>query len=214
MSYSEGGTDYPLDYGTPLPAPGAGRLVVNGWVGTAGRRSTLWLDEPSGPMVAVVFQHQSRFGVAGHYDEGQTLGWSGASASGRDYGGQVHLHIHGLNAGGKRVDFTLYSANSAVASFDTSVLDTSKPVTPLRKENTMRLVAGQPSNRRVALGELTWQVLPGEQASHSAHVWESPSGGPAHGEPLVIDDATLDLEIGQIQQRRAQLARAFNSLRA
>ncbi len=76
----------------------------------------------------------------------------------------------------------------------------------------MRVVVGQPSNRRVAVGELTWQELPGEQASYSAHIWESAPGSNAAGEPLVISDTNLDLEIGQIQKRRAQLAEAFKAM--
>lgn len=76
----------------------------------------------------------------------------------------------------------------------------------------MRVVAGYPSNRRFALGELTYQELPSDQASHSAHIWESNPGGRGVGEPLVVDDADLDLEVGQIQKRRAQLAKAFKDL--
>lgn len=127
MSYSLGGIDYPLGYGTPIAAPAAGTLHVydgsgeyqTGWVGSAGRRSILYLDQPftrtnpyleqnegSGQMVAIVFQHQSQFGVAGqHYAEGDIVGYSGASANGSDYGGDVHLHVHGLNSAGQRVDF-------------------------------------------------------------------------------------------------------------
>lgn len=128
MSYSLGGIDYPLNYGTPLVAPAAGTLHTSGgtgefqagWVGTAGRRSILTLDasvarqpgrpleqnEGDGDMIAVVVQHQSAFGVDHtHYDSGAVFGYSGASASGDDYGGQVHLHVHGLNASGQRVDF-------------------------------------------------------------------------------------------------------------
>ncbi|GAA2447847.1 hypothetical protein [Agromyces soli] len=130
VSYSAGGTDYPLEYGTALPAPAAGTLRTSGgsgewaagWYGAAGRRSILMLDTPAprrkpaeaappeggGDMVAIVFQHQSEFGAARHYAEGETLGWSGASADGADYGGDVHLHVHGLNASGQRVDFTKF----------------------------------------------------------------------------------------------------------
>ena len=78
--------------------------------------------------------------------------------------------------------------------------------------DVMRIVAGQPSNRRFALGELTYQELPMDQASHSAHIWESQPGGKGTAEPMLIDDADLDLEIGQIQKRRAQLADAFKHL--
>lgn len=126
MSYSLGGIDYPLPYGTNLKAPAAGTLHTSGgsgeyragWVGSAGRRSILILDadfarvnptleqnEGTGPMHAIVFQHQSEFGTDGqHYAIGDVLGKSGASANGDDYGGDVHLHVHGLTAGGQRVD--------------------------------------------------------------------------------------------------------------
>ncbi|PPG36340.1 hypothetical protein [Rathayibacter sp. AY2B5] len=129
-SYSAGGIDYPLGYGTPLRAPAAGTLRTSGGsgeyaagsVGSAGRRSILILDQPlnrilpaagyppeaAGPMVAIVVQHQSRFAAAQHYDEGAVIGWSGASANGADYGGDVHLHVHGLDGAGRRVDFTKF----------------------------------------------------------------------------------------------------------
>lgn len=129
-SYSAGGTDLPLPYSTPIPAPASGILRTSGgsgewaagWVGSAGRRSILSLDQPlarhtprqssppegDGPMTAIVFQHQSRFGPEGHYDITKILGWSGASANGQDYGGDVHLHWHGLNAQGQRVRIESY----------------------------------------------------------------------------------------------------------
>jgi hypothetical protein len=124
-SYSAGGTDLPLGYGTVLPAPASGILRISGgsgewacgWVGSAGRRSILTLDTPvyrhtprrsrpfeaEGPLVAIVYQHQSAFGRAGWHPEGSAIGWSGASASGSDWGGDVHLHWHGLDASGNRL---------------------------------------------------------------------------------------------------------------
>lgn len=95
-----------------------------GWVGTAGRRSILMFETPiprpisaprrnsppegTGSMVAIVIQHQSAFGIHSGsnliYGENQgPIGWSGASASGQDIGGDTHLHWHGLNAAGQRV---------------------------------------------------------------------------------------------------------------
>ena len=124
-SYSAGGTDYPLAYGTRIPAPASGILRTSGgsgewacgWVGTAGRRSILSLDKPisrrtprrsspfeaEGPMVAIVLQHQSAFGAIGWHAEGTDIGVTGASASGSDWGGDVHLHWHGLDASGNRL---------------------------------------------------------------------------------------------------------------
>lgn len=132
MSYSLGGIDYPLSYGTGVKAPAAGTLHTSGgsgeyqtgWVGSAGRRSILYLDsdfprvnptmetgEGSGPMHAIVFQHQSKFGTNGkHYNMGDVCGVSGASADGQDYGGDVHLHVHGLTTGGQRVDLLNFIA--------------------------------------------------------------------------------------------------------
>lgn len=133
-SYSLGGLDYPLPYGTELPAPANGTLQTSGgagewaagWVGSAGRRSILHLDsayprlhgfsessgraiDHEGDLVAIVFQHQSAFGTDGqHYNLGEICGVSGASANGSNYGGEVHLHVHGLNALGQRMDFTKF----------------------------------------------------------------------------------------------------------
>lgn len=120
LSYSDGGTDYPLGYNTDLPAPAAGTLQNHGMVGSAGRRATLWLDTPvarqvaaetregAGPMVGIVFQHAASYNAERHYSAGEIIGKSGASANGSDYGGDVHLHIHGVNAAGQRVDFTKF----------------------------------------------------------------------------------------------------------
>ena len=153
-SYSLGGIDKPLGYGTELVAPAAGVLHTSGrprdgaefqcgWVGSAGRRSILMLDHPiervadtsdaemlgwyvesDDPMVAIVFQHQSRFGVHGHhYDEGDDgLGWSGASANFNDWGGDVHLHWHGLTASGERVNPLAY-IGAAPAGIDIKETD-------------------------------------------------------------------------------------------
>lgn len=127
-SYSAGGIDYPLPYGTNILAPSAGTLHTSGgsgefaagWVGSAGRRSVLYLDqtypriypaessptEYPGPLMAIVVQHQSEFGShLKHYAKGEVIGKSGASANGADYGGDVHLHVHGLQSDGHRVDF-------------------------------------------------------------------------------------------------------------
>lgn len=78
------------------------------------------------------------------------------------------------------------------------------------KGKTMRAVAGFPSNRRFVLGELTWQDMTKfpAHASHEAKIWNSDTGD----EPDVIPDETLDLAIGQIQKRRAQLAEALKQL--
>lgn len=125
-TYSQGGKDYSLGYGTQLVAPAAGILRAGTWTDAAGRRQVLDLynayyrvkpasltlmngatREAEGPMTAIVFQHLSTFGVEGVKARTDNLGKSGASASPSqgDYGGDIHLHIHGLDRAGSRLDF-------------------------------------------------------------------------------------------------------------
>jgi hypothetical protein len=67
--------------------------------------------EAAGPITAIVFQHQSAFGTdLQHYSKGAIVGRSGASANGTNYGGDTHLHVHGLDAAGNRVDFIKFIA--------------------------------------------------------------------------------------------------------
>lgn len=126
-TYSAGGSDYPC-YNENLPAPASGVLHTSGGsgefaagnIGSAGLRSVLYLDTPvartiaksttlmngstyeaDGPMTHIVFQHQSSMGVhMQHYNQTEIVGVSG-NTGGADY----HLHIHGLQANGARVDF-------------------------------------------------------------------------------------------------------------
>jgi hypothetical protein len=117
-----GGEDWPLGYGSTLPAAAAGMLRTSGgvgefqagWAGSAGRRAVIMLDQPVGDVVAVVYQHLSSLGTEGHYDEGQSVGLSGASANNQDYGGDVHLHVHCLTAAGARRQFTAYFGGSGI----------------------------------------------------------------------------------------------------
>lgn len=112
-AYSLGGDDYPLPYGTIFGAPASGTWRTSGgegerkagWVGSAGRRGILELDTPIGDMVAIVFQHLSDFNSPGWRPEGSALAASGASANGRDWGGDVHMHVHGLDKNGNRVSY-------------------------------------------------------------------------------------------------------------
>jgi len=160
-SYSAGGTDYPLPIGTDLPAPAAGTLRTSGgsgefaagYIGSAGRRSILMLDTPiervlarktspnegEGPMVAIVFQHQSIMGVAKHYVEGEDLGDSGDS-DGTSDGGDDHLHIHGLNANGQRLRFESFiTTGSATAGLGSTTIlttgDSDMPKIHTREDN-------------------------------------------------------------------------------
>ncbi|WP_350347268.1 hypothetical protein ABIQ69_11565 [Agromyces sp. G08B096] len=81
-------------------------------------------------MVAVVFQHLSADPRSGHYNEWDPdMVRTGASASGREFGGDVHHHIHGLDARGYRLDFTkfigasLASVSEAPVSEEDDMLD-------------------------------------------------------------------------------------------
>jgi hypothetical protein len=117
-----GGEDWPLGYGSTLPAAAAGTLRTMGgfgefqagWAGSAGRRAVIMLDTPVGDVVAVVYQHLSALNLTGHYDEGQSVGLSGASANNDDYGGDIHLHAHCLTAAGARRPFTAYFGGTGI----------------------------------------------------------------------------------------------------
>jgi len=159
--YSLGGIDKPLGYGFALTPPATGILhtqgqpgpggdFVCGWVGSAGRRSILMLDkklarvrpastvtmngwykEAAGPMVALVFQHQSQFGTHGRRyverDSRNPVGWVGASANGQNYGGDIHLHWHGLDAQGRRLNPLGFLQGSSTAGL---------PITPIPDEQS------------------------------------------------------------------------------
>jgi hypothetical protein len=106
-----------------------------GQVGSAGRRSILELDRPIRDVVAVVVQHQSAYGDNGrHYSEGESaIGWSGASANGSDWGGDVHLHVHCLTASGARRKFTDYFVTASYPSGPASTpikTPIDNPITP------------------------------------------------------------------------------------
>jgi hypothetical protein len=139
-SYSQGGTDYPTAYGTAVAAPASGTLEYDGWCGSAGRRATLYLDRPvkraarasqrrmhggdveaAGPLVAIVFQHLSEAPRKRHVVENDPdLVRSGASANTQDFGGDVHMHVHGLDEGGRRLDFTKF-IGSEEEEFDVAI---------------------------------------------------------------------------------------------
>jgi hypothetical protein len=157
-SYSEGGTDWPLPYGTALRAPASGRLVSNGWVGTAGRRATFYFDAPvrrvrprsttrmlggyvehDCDMVAFVFQHAKGYLGDAHFDQGALVGYSGASASGQDYGGDVHLHGHGQCIHGARVDFMKFVGSATAGGGYTPIEEEDMPLTP---EDIQKVISG------------------------------------------------------------------------
>jgi hypothetical protein len=147
-SYSYGGTDWPLGYGTALRAPATGTLTDYGWVGSAGRRAGLVFDQPvkrvtpasktpmygsSTPyyehdcdMVTFIFQHAKSYQPNGRYLEGAIIGHSGASANGKEWGGDAHLHGHGLCIHGARVDFMKFIGAAAPSGLDTEPIPTRK----------------------------------------------------------------------------------------
>lgn len=131
-SYSAGGVDYDPGDGSPILAPGNGSIYITGnpvgpfeyeasttVSGGAGRRTVLMLDqeytrkqpaespppEGGGTLKAIVFQHMSSQRAAGPILRGQSLGVIGGSGLGSENGYAVHIHVHGLNAAGQRVDF-------------------------------------------------------------------------------------------------------------
>lgn len=116
---SAGGIDYPVGYGTAIAAPAAGRITNRRWWGSAGHIVTLSLDEPvatpAGAIRAVQFFHLSAHVAEGHVERGQTIGYSGASANGELYGGDIHVHTNGLTAVGTRIDWIPYAGGSAQA---------------------------------------------------------------------------------------------------
>lgn len=208
-SYSQGGIDKPLPYGTALPAAASGTLRTKGGtgefaagkIGSAGLRSILELDTPlkrriaaspglppegSGDCVAIVYQHQSRFGDERHYDERQTLGWSGDS-DGTSDGGDTHLHWHGLNAQGQRVNIESFLGSSSTAGGGGSTPIPSS-TTPEREEELMTfkyIRAGKnPDNtpRKDASMQPIYQVseqVPLQKKSISNNDWAVLSAGGA-----------------------------------
>lgn len=182
MSYSLGGEDYPLAYGTGLKAPASGTLRTSGgsgekaagWIGSAGRRSILDLDTPIGAMASIVFQHQSQFGTNGkHYNEGEILGLSGASANGKDYGGDTHLHVHGLTADGRRVPFTQYIGGSTPAGGGGGLTKETQALLQQYVTNA-KLYSGPIDG---ALGTNSWKAIQQWLANVGLY------GGPIDGDP-------------------------------
>lgn len=131
-SAGRGGQDWDPGDDAPVNAPAAGMLYTNGQVpgtsgneymasnntaGGAGRRSIIWLDSPrtrvqaagsseaAGPMTAIVFQHLKSQRNGGPITRAEQLGVQGGSGNGSETGYPSHIHVHGLDAAGARVDF-------------------------------------------------------------------------------------------------------------
>lgn len=200
------GLDLPAPAGTPIRAAAAGVIAATGSnlnpVYGAGHWVTI--RHPNG--LTTAYWHMLRpctLKAGTLVAEGQQIGLVGST--GASTGNHLHfeVRVHGVPQ-----DPLEHITATRPAALHPVPIPLTSPDT-LQEKNTMRIVAGQPSNRRVALGELTYQELRADHASHEAHIWESAPGSSAAGEPLVIADETLDLAIGQIQQRRAQLAAAL-----
>jgi len=125
-SYSRGGTDWPVGFGVAIPAPAAGTLVNYGNTDGAGLKSILIFDTPfarklpasgtlmngvyretdagDAPAASFVIQHLNSQVAAGHYNQGETIGFAGDTGSTE---GQ-HLHAHllaGTTIDDRRLDF-------------------------------------------------------------------------------------------------------------
>ena len=126
-SYSRGGTDWSLPYGTVLKAPAAGTIVNYTNSDAAGLKTILILDvavarklpasntlmngvyreDPTAPARAFVAQHLSAQGYEGHVNQGQPFCVSGNSA-GPGSTGDTHLHaqlLAGTTIDDRRLDF-------------------------------------------------------------------------------------------------------------
>ena len=108
-------------------------------------------------MVGIVFQHAASYNTEGHYSAGEIIGKSGASANGSDYGGDVHLHIHGVNSAGQRVDFTKFIDGNTT--------------TPPQKEDDMVRLIRIPINGQNEAGGWHWLVV--DHGNHS--YWHVPN---------------------------------------
>lgn len=126
-SYSRGGTDWSTPYGTPLKASAAGTIVNYPNEDAAGLKTMLvftasfprtkpasttlmngvYVENPTAPAVAQMFQHLSSQVPAGPVAKGGIIGYSGNSALGVE-DPATHLHMHllaGTSVGSDRLDF-------------------------------------------------------------------------------------------------------------
>ena len=124
VSYSRGGTDWPMPVGTAIRAPAAGTVINYGNTDGAGLKTILRFDttkprvkpasttlmngvyreNPTAPAAAMTFQHLSGQVPAAHYNVGDTIAISGNT--GNTTG--PHLHAQLLTAasiGADRLDF-------------------------------------------------------------------------------------------------------------
>lgn len=207
------GTDY-ICYRVPVVSVAAGVVtdVDGNPSGSGGRMVHVDHDDGTG----ADYLHLDGISVSrgDRVAQGQKLGISGNS--GDPVGGGVygfHLHIsfrrrHGAaytNAG--NIDFDALMHASAAAGGTAQTLTTP---TPDQEGDTMRTLKSKQTGAVYNIGELTYQKLDTlDQGSQSAHVWNGTSGA---GEPTVVDQAVIDVEIGQVQKRRAQFAAAFRQL--
>lgn len=124
-SYSQGGQDYGGSawFDREIIAPASGTLYNDnlgsgnyyaGYDGSAGQRSILMLDkhyqrkvpgesypqEGGDVLAAIAIQHLNRTAPAGHKTQNEVIGYVGNSGT-----EVIHLHVHGIDPEGRRVDF-------------------------------------------------------------------------------------------------------------
>lgn len=205
------GTDY-ICYRVPVVSVAAGVVtdVDNNPSGSGGRMVHVDHDDGTG----ADYLHLDSIAVVRgqRVAQGQQLGISGNSGDpvgGGTYG--FHLHIsfrrrHGAaytSAGS--IDFDALMRTTTAATDARPIIPT-----PEQEGDTMRTLKSRQTGAVYNLGELTYQKLDNlDQGSQSAHVWNGVSGA---GEPVVVDQAVIDSEIGQVQKRRATFAAAFLQL--
>lgn len=130
-------------------------------------------------MVAVVLQHQSRFGDSGWHAEGDDIGWSGASANGSDWGGDVHLHWHGLDANGNRLRIESFLPAAGVAVLGVEVVE------ELEKEQDMKILVNVGvESPWVVAGPGVWRQIPSGYADKAIEVF---------GDPVRVSNVAYDL---------------------
>lgn len=122
----EPGTDYGCAYGTAIRAAESGvvDLVNSGPSTPMGRHVGIKLDD--GRYVRYLHLSETLVSVGQRVGRGQTIGRSGASANGSNYGSGVHVHVSLWSSPGQSVDNTI--------DFERYLGD---PTTPPQEEDDM-----------------------------------------------------------------------------
>jgi len=108
---SLGGIDYAVPAGTPIYAPAQGRIENIKSSGSAGWYVRLHHETPGlGLGWTDEFLHLSKFMPAGHYKQGDIIGYSGGAVGHPGAGSSTgaHIHWHLINPHGVRVNPLVY----------------------------------------------------------------------------------------------------------